>query len=117
MNKPSDVFDFLDKSAEWYNFFIDINTQEIVKEINWLNMNYNNIHELRVYFLRFVNHSNFDYYMKFFDYLNSLSDEEIQIAVQHRANILYNHIKYNKQQKIENKPLKLIAEELKRYNQ
>ena len=54
MNKPSEMFDLLDKSAECYNFFIDMNNQRISQEINWLNDNYGNIYALRAYFPRFA---------------------------------------------------------------
>ena len=47
MNRPSDMFDLLDKSAEFYNFFIDMDNQRIQQEINWLNDNYENIYTLR----------------------------------------------------------------------
>lgn len=117
MNKPSDVFDILDKSAEWLNLFIDISNQNIVQEINWLIANYNNIHELRMYFLRFAKPYNFAFYMQCVNQLNALSDSEIQRSTELRVNILYSHLKYNEQQKINNNPIKLIAEELKRYNQ
>ena len=56
-------------------------------------------------------------YMNYLNYLNSLSDTDIQSAAENRANALYAHMKYNEQHKIENKPLKVIAEELKRHNQ
>ena len=117
INKPSDIFDSLDKSAEWINFFIDINNQGIVQEINWLIANYNNINELRMYFLRFINPNNFDYYMQCVSQLNAVSDGDIQNATELRVNVLYSHLKYNEQQKIDNKPLKMIAEELKKHHQ
>ena len=117
MNRPSDMFDLLDKSAEFYNFFIDMDNQRIQQEINWLNDNYENIYALRAYFLRFANPRYFVGYMNCLNYLNSLSDNDIQSAAENRANVLYAHMRYNEQLKIENKPLKVIAEELKRYNQ
>ena len=55
-------------------------------------------------------------YMNYLNYLNSLSDNDIQSAAENRANVLYAHMKYNEQRKIENKPLKMIAEELKQHN-
>ncbi len=115
MNKPSNLFDLLDKSAEWHNFFIDMNNDSIAQEIKWLNDNYNNIRLLKSYFLRFVDPRNFTYYIKYVDYLNSLSDDEIKSAVQDRANALYAYMQYNEQRKINNKPLKLIVEEMKRH--
>lgn len=117
MNKPSDMFDLLDKGAKCYNFFIDMNNQRISQEINWINDNYRNIYALRAYFLRFVNPRYFVDYINYLNYLNSLSDAEIQLVAQNRANVLYTHMKYNEQCKIENKPLEVIAEELKRHNQ
>lgn len=115
MNKPSNILDLLDKSAEWHNFFIDMNNNSIAQEINWLNDNYNNIRLLKSYFLRFVDPRNFNCYIKYVDYLNSLSDAEVQSAAQDRANVLYAHMKYNEQRKIDNKPLKLIVEEMKKH--
>ena len=117
MNRPSDMFDLLDKSAEFYNFFIDMDNQRIQQEINWINDNYENIYALRAYFLRFANPRYFVGYMNYLNYLNSLADNDILSAAENRANVLYAHMKYNEQHKIENKPLKVIAEELKRHNQ
>lgn len=116
MNRPSDMFDLLDKSAEFYNFFIDMDNQCIQQEINWLNDNYENIYALRAYFLRFANPRYFVGYMNYLNYLNSLSDSDIQSAAENRANVLYAQMRYNEQRKIENKPLKMIAEELKQHN-
>lgn len=116
MNRPSDMFDLLDKSAEFYNFFIDMDNQRITQEIYWLYDNYGNIYALRAYFLRFANPRYFVGYLNYMNYLNSLSDTVIQSAAENRANALYAHMKYNEQRKIENKPLKLIAEELKQHN-
>ena len=117
MNRPSDMFDLLDKSAEFYNFFIEMDNQRITQEINWLYDNYENTYALRAYFLRFANPRYFVGYMQYLNYLNSLSDADIKSAAENRANVLYAHIKYNTQHKIENKPLKVIAKELKRNNQ
>ncbi len=111
------MFDLLDKCAVCYNFFIDMDNQRISQEIIWLNDNYGNIYALRAYFLRFADPRYFMGYMNHLNYLNSLSGDEIQLAAQNRANVLYAHMKYNEQRKIENKPLKVIAEELKRHNQ
>ena len=116
MNRPSDVFDLLDKSADFYNFFIDIDNMRISQEINWLNDNYTNITALRAYFLRFANPQYFAGYLNYFNYLNSLSDADIQSSAQNRANVLYAHLRYNENSKVENKPLKIIAEELKKMN-
>lgn len=93
-----------------------LDNQRIHQEINWLNDNYENIYALRVYFLSFANPQYFVGYMNYLNYLNSLSDTDIQSAAENRSNVLYAHMKYNEQRKIENKPLKMIAEELKQHN-
>lgn len=113
MNKPSEMFDFLDKGAEFYNYYIDMDNQRIQQEINWLNDNYENIYALRAYFLRFANPRYFVGYMNYLNYLNSLADNDIQSAAENRVNALYAHMQCNVQNKIENKPLKIIAKELK----
>ena len=116
MNKYSGVFDFMDKAAEWHNYFIDLNNENIKNEIKWLNDNYENIIILKSYFMRFIDRRNFAYYIDMVNKINSLSPKEIQDAAEIRANTLYAHIKNNEQSKINNKPLKIIAEELKREN-
>ena len=77
MNKLSDVFDLMDKGSEWYNLFIDLNNEEIKREINWIYDNYDNIINLKAYFMRFINRHNFAYYIMMINKINSLSATEI----------------------------------------
>ena len=53
MNKPSDRLDFVDKTVEVYNSYIDIQVETFSKEIQWLDENFENIMILRQHLAQF----------------------------------------------------------------
>lgn len=113
MNKPSDFLDAFDKSVDIVNLLIDSRRQEIIDEILWLDQNYENIDALRWYILKHVDFknkiANIDYAQKVLEY----SDTKMQRLAELWANSLYAELRNVQSGKIENKPLKIIVQELK----
>ena len=116
-NKPSDLFDTADKIADIGNHFIDMQNQKIKDELQFLYDNYNNIDVLRVHFLQLYNVRNPIAKLSYVQYLNSLSLKDIQHLADYRANCLNNLLSANENSKVNNKPLKAIADILKLNNQ
>lgn len=116
MNKPSDLFDALDKTLEVRNLAIDMQKQNLTDEILWIDANYENINALRNYLLNCANFNNNVVKLDYANQLLSYSDSRIQDLAEQRANILYRGIQSIDNCKIDNKPLKLIVIELKAFN-
>lgn len=117
MNKPSNFFDALDKTLEIRNWTIDVQVQNLIDEILWIDANYDNIDALRNYLLKCANFNNAVANVEYAHQLNSYTDSYIQNLVEERANILYGRILTTKNSKLDNKPIKLIVQELKAFNQ
>ena len=113
MIKPSDFLDAFDKTADIINLWTYFRRQEIIDDILWLDQNYENIDALRGYILKRVDFknkiANEDYARKVLGY----SDIKIQRLAELWANRLYAELLNVQNGRIENKPLKIIAHELK----
>ena len=116
LNKPSDVLDTLDKAADIGNFWLDIRRQILIDEIQWIDANYENTASLRKYLLECAGFDNVVANISYAKRLNSYSDKQIQKIVAARANVLYQRILRIENNKVDNKPLKLIVQELKLSN-
>lgn len=103
MNKPSDRADFLDKTLEVHNSYIDIQVGKLSKEIQWIDDNFDDVLKLRQYLAQFLPANR----------ALELSDDSIKDLAVFRANHLNGQIQQLKSQKINNMPLKLIVQGLK----
>ncbi|MDE6762269.1 MAG: hypothetical protein K2J73_01140 [Oscillospiraceae bacterium] len=103
MNKPSDRLDFVDKTVEVHNSYIDIQVETFSKEIQWLDENFENIMILRQHLAQFLP----------FNRVSEISDDGIKSMAILRANQLYAQIQQLRSQKIDNRPLKVIVQGLK----
>ena len=53
MNKIGDRLDFVDKSIEMRNYYIQSEMEKIKNEIQWMDSNSDSINQLRLYFVDF----------------------------------------------------------------
>ena len=111
--KPSDVVEAIDTVAELNNLFIDLHQQNIINEIEWLDKNYDNIEAISAYWLNLANFNNVVANISYAEQFRSYSIEKKQYLIELRANLLYCQLKNLDIHKINNKPLKVIAKELK----
>lgn len=116
MNKSSDLFDALDKTLEVCNFAIDVQVRKLIDEILWIDTNYENIDVLRNYLLKCANFNNTVANIEYANQLRLYPDSRVQDLAEERANSLYKSVLTTKNSKIENKPIKLIVQELKAFN-
>lgn len=107
MNKLSDKLDFLDKAMDLHNYFIESQRQAIINEIVWLELNEQKPINLRSHFLQLLS----------LERVAQISDKELQQLAEMRGNYLYSQLCGLGQQKIENKPLKIIVQQLKNSGQ
>lgn len=107
MNKISEQLDMFDKSADINNFFIDLQKQNIINEMNWLNQNYYNELALKQHFFTVYND------MRNVLQIPIYSLKQLQNLAEFRANYLYNCLNNSNSQKIDTKPLKAIIEMLR----
>ena|GEM_PF-6478674 len=114
--KPSEIFDTADKFAEIENNYIDMQNQRIKYELQFLYNNYNNIDVLRTHFLQLYNVGNVIANASYAQHLNSLPANAVQHLADYRANYLHYLLFASENSKINNKPLKSIAEILKLFN-
>ena len=116
MNNLSDGMDFIDKGIEVHNFFMEMEKQRIINEIQWINLNFNNISNLRNYFLSLAKFNNNFQVAQYANQLNLYSADKIQNMALYRANFLYSSLQRCDNNKIDNKPLKWIVQTLKLNN-
>ncbi len=103
MNKPSDRADFVDKTLELHNSYIDIQIEKLSNEIQWIDDNFEDALKLRQYLAQFLPANR----------ALELSDDSIKDLAVFHANNLNGQIQQMKSQKINNMPLKLIVQGLK----
>lgn len=103
MDNISDRLDFLDKSMDLYNDYIDNQKRCIINEIKWLEENVGKPHELRSFFFRFLHTER----------VLQFSEKALQELAEIRGNHLYSQLQGLEKQKINNRPLKIIVQELK----
>lgn len=103
MDNISDRLDFLDKSMDLYNDYIEYQKRSIINEIKWLEENVGNTNELRSFFSRFLH----------MERVLQLSDKALQELAEIRGNHLYSQLQGLENQKVNNRPLKIIVQELK----
>ena len=103
VNKLSNRLDYLDKMMDLRNYYIESQKHSIVNEIAWLNENADKFSNLRLYFTNFMR----------MERIIQISDEELIQLAEIRGNYLYSQLCGLEQQKIENRPLKVIVQELK----
>ena len=103
MDKISDRLDFIDKSIEMQNYYIQIEIEKIKDEIQWMDINSDNMNKLRIYFVNFLGEER----------VSQLSDTTINDLLVIRANNLYQHYKELSRQKIDTTPLKIIVQGLR----
>ncbi|MBD5145946.1 MAG: hypothetical protein HDT21_08595 [Ruminococcus sp.] len=103
MNKPSDRLDFVDKTLEVHNSYIDIQVENFSNEIKWIDENFENIIRLRQHLAQFLSSNR----------VTELSDDSVKSLAIIRANHLNAQIQQLKSQKIDNMPLKVIVQGLK----
>lgn len=115
--KPSEFLDAFNKASDFNNLIINVYKDRIIDEINWLIQNYDNINNLSNYFFNLVNYNNIYLKNSYIEQLSLCPVDKIHKLVDTRINFLYGEIQGMENRKIYNKPLKLIANELKLYNQ
>ena len=107
MNKLSGRLDFLDKVMDLRNFYIESQRHTIINEIMWLNENVDKFDNLRVYFTNTLGMEN----------VLRISNKELMELAEIRGNYLYSQLCSLEQRKVDNKPLKVIVQELKCFGQ
>lgn len=105
MNKPSDRLDFVDKILELRNFYLENQKYHIRNEIIWLNEHYEDIQSLRQHLLSCFPE----------EQVLQLNDKAVQELAEFRGNYLFSQFCGLDRQKIETRPLKIIAQELKSF--
>lgn len=107
MNKLSDRLDLLDKVMDLLNYYIESQRHTIINEIMWLNENVDKFDSLRVYFANTLG----------MEKVLRISNKELVQLAEIRGNYLYSQLCGLGQRKVDNKPLKVIVQELKCFGQ
>ncbi len=110
MIKPSYFLDALDKTFDIANL---CRKQKIIDEILWINQNFENIDVLRGHILSCVDFKNQRVNEAYARKVLGYSSAKVKSIVELRANFLYAEFRNVQNEKIENKPLKIIVQELK----
>lgn len=103
MVKLSNRLDGIDKVMDLRNYYIDNQKRVISQELRWLADNENKPENLRQYFTNFLREER----------IMQIGDEGLNQLAEIRGNYLYLQFCGLEQRKINNKPLKLIVQELK----
>ena len=113
MIKQSDFLDAVDRVCDIKNFRADICSRDIIDEILWIDQNFENIDALRKHILKCANFkckkANEQYAREVLDY----PDKRVQDVAELRAMFLYLQLRNIQSGKIDNRPLKIIVQELK----
>ena len=107
MEKLSDRLDRVDKAMDLRNYFIDNQKRVISQELHWLADNENKPKNLRLYFANFLCEEE----------IIRIGDGGLNQLAEIRGNYLYSQVCGLEQQKIDNRPLKIIVQELKCFGQ
>lgn len=110
----SNILNNTDKVSDLNNFFIDFQKRKIINEINWLYQNYDDMNAISAYWLNLANFNNTAANLLYRQQFRSYSVEKMHHLVELRANFLYGQLKNLDNYKIDNKPLKVIIQELKK---
>ena len=113
----SNILNNTDKVSDLNNFFIDFQKRKIINEINWLYQNYDDMNAISAYRLNLANFNNTAANLLYRQQFRSYSVEKMHHLVELRANFLYGQLKNLDNYKIDNKPLKVIIQELKKIEQ
>ena len=103
VDKLSDRLDGVDKVMDLRNYYIDNQKQVISQELCWLADNENKPENLQQYFTNFLREER----------ITQIGDEGLHQLAEIRGNYLYSQFCELEQQKIDNRPLKFIVQELK----
>lgn len=90
--------------------------RKLIDKILWIDTNYENIDALRNYLLKCINFNNTVASIEYANQFRSYTDRQVQNLAKERANILHKRMWAKENCKIENKPIKLIIQELKTFN-
>ena len=113
MIKASYFLDALDKTFDIANLWINFRKQKIIDKILWINQNFENIDVLRGHILSCVDFKNQRVNEAYARKVLGYSSAKVKSIVELRANFLYAEFRNVQNEKIENKPLKIIVQELK----
>lgn len=103
MDKLSDRLDGVDKVMDLRNYYIANQKRVISQELRWLADNENKPENLQQYLANFLCKER----------IMQIGDEGLHQLAEIRGNYLYSQFCELEQQKIDNRPLKLIVQELK----
>ena len=113
----SDIIDAFNKTSDFKNLVIDLQKCKIINEIDWLYRNYDDIDAISAYWLNLADFNNTAANLSYRQQFRTYSVEKIHNLVELRANFLYSQLTNLDNCKIDNKPLKVIVEELKALGQ
>ena len=103
IDKLSNRLDEIDKVMDLRNYYIDNQKRVISQELRWLADNENKPENLRQYFTNFLCEER----------IMQIGDEGLNQLAEIRGNYLYSQFCGLEQQKIDNRLLKFIVQELK----
>ena len=107
MDKLSDRLDLVDKVMDLRNYYLECQKCTIINDIKWLEQNANKPDCLRLYFVNLLGKER----------ILQIGDKELSQLAEIRGNYLFAQLYGLEQQKIANKPLKVIVQELKLFGQ
>ena len=113
MIQLSDRFDIADKVTELHNGCIDIQRQNLIKEINWLEQHYGDIDALRSYFIQNLSMADTVIGLKLCQEICQADVETIQQYAVFRRDEFIRQLQNLSQKKVDTLPLKIAAQGLK----